>query len=74
MENRYGLDFGEPLDWATLVDLAAETGCVDEMLDLQAVYSIEETDALFRELAGGTAPPANFPALVAAGLAAHRGQ
>ena len=40
MGDRYELDFAAPLDWATLVDRAAETGCVDEMLDLQAMFNI----------------------------------
>lgn len=65
---RYGLDLAEPLDWATLVDRAAETGCVDEMLDLQALFSIEETDGIFHALVAGATPPADFPALVHAAL------
>ena len=66
--DRYGLDFTAPLDWATLVDRAAETGCVDEMLDLQAMFSIEETDRLFRSLAAGPAAPTDFAALVRAAI------
>lgn len=64
--DRYGLDLSESLDWATLVDRAAETGCVEEMLDLQAMFSIAEVDRLVRALADGAAPPADFPALVRA--------
>jgi hypothetical protein len=66
--DRYGLDLAAPLDWATLVDRAAETGCVDEMLDLQAMFSIKEADRLFHSLAGGPTPPADFPALVRAAI------
>lgn len=70
---RYGLDFDEPLDWATLVDLAAEAGCVEEILELQALLSIGEADELFRRLASGAAPPADYAALLRAALEAARG-
>ncbi len=70
--NPYGLDFGETLDWAALVDRAAETGCVDEMLELQGLLSIEATDRAFRALAAGEHPPADFAALVQVALAEAR--
>ena len=66
--DRYGLDLAAPLDWATLVDRAAETGCVDELLDLQAMFTIGEADRLFHSLAGGPTPPADFLALVRAAI------
>jgi hypothetical protein len=69
---RYGLDFGEPLDWAVLIDRAVATGCVDEMLDLQSLVEIEEADEWLRRLAAGASPPADFPALLRAALAAER--
>ncbi len=67
LRQRYGLDFDEPLDWAILVDRAAATGCVDDMLELQGLMSIQDADRLLRQLAAEERP-ADFPALIRAAV------